>query len=151
MTIKILQQEMIKAMKDGNSGRKKVLTNAIGAIKNAAIADKCKDNIPEELVDRVLLKEMKTIREMIDTCPDNRKDLLEDYQMQLSVIKEFAPSLITDKNEITKLVCRICEDQVFPNKGAAMKTLMPKLKGKVDMKLANQVISEILDPFFRGK
>lgn len=151
MTIEILQQEMIKAMKDGNSGRKKVLTNAIGAIKNAAIADKCKDNIPEELVDRVLLKEMKTIQEMIDTCPDNRKDLLEDYQMQLSVIKEFAPSLITDKNEITKLVCSICEDQVFPNKGEAMKTLMPKLKGKVDMKLANQVISEILDPFFRRK
>ena len=151
MTLEVLQKEMIKAMKGGNSGRKRVLTNAIGAIKNAAIADKCKDNIPEELVDRVLLKEMKTIQEMIDTCPDNRRDLLEDYQMQLSVIKEFAPSLITDKNEITKLVCSICEDQVFPNKGEAMKTLMPKLKGKVDMKIANQVISEILDPFFRGK
>ena len=29
-------------------------------------------------------------------------------------------------------------------KGAVMKTVMPKLKGKVDMKVANKVINEIL-------
>ena len=35
-------------------------------------------DITEELVDKVILKEKKTVQEMIDTCPDNRKDLLED-------------------------------------------------------------------------
>ena len=57
MTLEQLQKDMIKALKDGDVTRKLVLSDAIAAVKNAAIAKRCKDNITEELVNEVLLKE----------------------------------------------------------------------------------------------
>ena len=38
MTLEMLQKDMISAMKAKDADRKSVLTSAIGAIKNAAIA-----------------------------------------------------------------------------------------------------------------
>lgn len=148
MTLEILQQEMIKAMKQGITGRKQVIANAIGAVKNAAIAERCRDNIPEELVDKVLLKEMKTIKEMIDTCPEDRVDLLEDYECQLATIKEFAPQLITSESEIRMTIYRLCEENGLElsknNRGALMKIIMPHFKGKADMSVVNRVIGDLL-------
>ena len=148
MTLEILQQEMIKAMKAGITSRKQVISNAIGAIKNAAIAEKCRDNIPEALVDKVLLKEMKTIKEMIDTCPEDREDLLEDYECQLAVIKEFAPQLITSESEIRMTIYKLCEENSVEldkkNRGNLMKIVMPYFKGKADMSVVNKVIGDLL-------
>ena len=68
MTLETLQKEMIAAMKNKDKVRKDVLSSLIGAIKKAAIDQKCKENITEKLVDEVILKEKKTVQEMIDTC-----------------------------------------------------------------------------------
>ena len=45
MTLENLQKEMIQAMKNKDTVRKGVLSSAIGAIKNAAIAKQCRDNV----------------------------------------------------------------------------------------------------------
>ena len=77
MTLEKLQQEMIAAMKTGDKFRKTVISTTIAQIKKAAIDKGCRDNIPESLVDEVLLKTKKTAQEMIDTCPKDRKDKLK--------------------------------------------------------------------------
>lgn len=147
MTIKELQNEMVQAMKSGDKFRKGVISTTIARIKNAAIDQGCRDNIPETMVDAELLKAKKITEEMITTCPESRADLLEDYKKQLAIICEFAPTLISDEDEIRKLVCDVVNGEyefVKQNKGKIMKIVMPVLKGKVDMSVANKVIGQMI-------
>ncbi len=53
--------------------------------KKAAIDEGCRDNIPEELVNKVILKEMKSVKEQIDTCPATRTDLLDEYNTRYAI------------------------------------------------------------------
>lgn len=148
MTLETLQKEMISALKSGDKFRKDVLSTLVGAVKKAGIDNQCRDNIPESLVDTVLIKEQKTMQEMIDTCPAERAEILAAYNEKMKIIKEFAPQLLTDPVEIRASVEEILAEAgielVKKNKGLVMKTLMPKFKGKADMGIVNQVIGEIL-------
>lgn len=146
MTLEILQKEMIAAMKAKDKIRKDTISSIIGNIKTAAINDNCRNDISEQFVDKVLLKEQKTMQEMIDTCPVDRVETLNEYKAKMKVIKEFAPKLLTDEEEIKKKIYSIlaATDIQKDNKGAVMKVVMPQLKGKVDMKVANKVLNEIL-------
>ena len=146
MTLETLQSAMIAAMKDRNKSRKDSISSLISAVKKAAIDKMCRDNITEELVNEVILKEKKTVQEMVDTCPAERADLLEEYRARLEVINEFAPKLISDEGELKALIESILATlgDEANNKGAVMKAVMPQLKGKVDMKVANKVLNEML-------
>lgn len=140
MKLEILHDQMVAAMKVKNKVRKAALASAIDAVNKATITPTGRIPITEELVDAVLLKEVKTIKEMIDMCPANREDLLNEYEHRLATIKEFAPQLITDKSGIENLVKSLDIELTKANRGAIMK----ELKGKVDMKLANEVLGGLL-------
>ena len=148
MTLEKLQSAMIAAMKEKNKARKEVISSLVSAVKKTAIDKLCKDNITEDLVDQVILKEKKTIQEMIEGCPVFRTDLLEEYKYKMSVIEEFAPKLMTAKEDIKDFIIALLSssgiEPVKENKNQIMKTVMPALKGKADMKIANQVMGEIL-------
>ena len=47
---------------------------------------KRQDDIKEDMVDQVILKELKTVKEQIDTCPAEREDLKAEYQFRYDVI-----------------------------------------------------------------
>ena len=148
MTLETLQVAMIAAMKEHNKERKDTISSLIGAVKKTAIDKLCKDNITEDLVNEVILKEKKTVQEMIDTCPAERDVLLQEYKNKMSVIEEFAPKLMTDETEIANVITiLLSEAQIEPlkvNKGQIMKTVMPAMKGKADMKIVNKVLGEML-------
>lgn len=146
MNLQYLQNEMITAMKTNNVAKRDVLRSVIAAIKKAAIDGRCEAT--EELVDKVLLKEAKTIQEQIDTCPDERADLKIEYSSKAAILSEYVPQLETDPIKIRSIIDILITDaDIIPikaNKGAVMKAVMPALKGKADMKIVNQVIGEIL-------
>ena len=142
MTLEQLRKEKMMAMKNNLPHRAEVLSLVIGSVQNLAIEKRCKENITEELINEVLLKEKKIIDEQIETCPKDRTDLLSEYAHKLSIIEEYCPKIITDEQEIEEYINYIIDnyDVDISNTGAAMKTIMPHLKGKVDMKIANSVI-----------
>lgn len=148
MELKTLQTDMIAAMKSGDKTRKDVLSSAIGAIKKAGIDKGCRDNIPEVLVDEVLRKEQKSLQEMIDTCPSTRTDLLDVYNSKITILKEYVPQLETDGVIIAGIIYSLMEKSGIEitkaNKGKLMKVVMPQLKGKVDMSIANKCFKELL-------
>lgn len=147
MTLEMLSKEMITAMKNKDKLRKDTISALIGAIKKAGIDKGCRDSIPENLVTEVILKEQKTINEMIDTCPADRTETLAEYKARAAVIAEFAPTMMTE-DEIAMELFMFCEfeglDLTKANKAKIMKSFMPTLKGRADGKLANKVITEIL-------
>ena len=142
MKLETLQKEMINAMKAKDKPRKETISALIGAIKKVAIDEKVRDNIPEELVDRVILKEKKTVQEMIDTCPIDRVDTLEEYRQRMYIIDEFAPKMMTE-DETREFINNAITMIDVINKGNIMKHISPQLKGKADMKLVNQIVTEI--------
>lgn len=140
MTLEKLQAEMISAMKNKDKERKETISSLVQAVKKFGIDNKCKDNISEEQVDAVILKEKKTMQEMIDTCPVEREDLARGYRAKMQVIDEFAPVLLTEEDEIIDFVNGLGIDITNANRGAIMKAC----KGKVDMKIANQIIAKLM-------
>ena len=144
MTLEILQKEMIAAMKNHDKLRKETISSIIGAVKKMAIDEKCKENIAEELVNRVLMKEKKTMQEMIDTCPVDRVEILKEYKERMKIIDEFVPKMMSE-DEVRESVLHIVNDEnVEMSKGVVMKAVMPRLKGKADGKLINKVVGEIV-------
>lgn len=141
MELKVLQNEMVAALKARNKFRKDVISSLVGAVKKAAIDKNCRDNITEELVNAVLIKEQKIMQEMIDTCPATRHEVLAEYTAKKQIIDEFAPQVITDPAQIKTMVEAIGIDLTKKNRGAIMKVLKDNL---VDMKVANQVVGGML-------
>ena len=113
---------------------------------------KAKIEATEEMVAACATKVQKTLEEMVATCPGKteQKDytpLLEDYKAQLAIAREYAPQLITDEAEIKNMIWNALGNNIEltkKNKGMIMKTVMPVLKGKVDMAIANKLIGEML-------
>lgn len=148
MTIGTLQNEMIQAMKNKDKLRKSVLSGIVDAVKKAAIDKNCRDNITESLVDEVLLKYKKTVQEQIDTCPVDRTETLSEYNAQMAVVAEFAPTLITDEAEIRLMILDLINSEMAltkANKGKIMKIVAPVLKGKTDMAIVNKVLASMLE------
>ena len=143
MELKQLQDDMIAALKAGDKERKEGISLLVAAVKRAAIDEGCRDDIKEELVDKVILKELKSTQEQVDTCPAERTDLLEGYKKQLELVKEYAPKMLSE-DEILAIIKEKFMDVIeTKNKGLIMKTIMPEFKGKADGKLINQIIAKL--------
>ena len=140
LTLEILQAEMIAAMKNKDKLRKDTISSLVQAIKKFGIDNKCKDNITNEQLSSVILKEKKTMQEMIDTCPADRTDTLAEFNARMAIINEFAPSLMDNEDAIKTFVQNLGIEPIKSNRGK----IMAALKGKADMKIANQVVSQML-------
>ena len=140
MTLEKLQADMIIAMKNRNPREKEVLSSLVSAVKKFGIDNLCKDNMTEEQVDAVILKEKKTLQEMIDTCPDTRLDLKSEYEAKMVILMRYAPFIREDPEDIKIFVESLGIELVKANRGK----IMAALKGKADMKIANQVVGQML-------
>lgn len=147
MKLEVLQKEKITAMKNKDEKRKAVLSEMIDMVQKASITAKGRVEITEQLVDETLIKYQKMTQEMIDTCPADRTDKLNEYNAAMAIVKEYAPQLITDENEIKGMILDVLNNEYAlekKNRGQIMKIVMPVLKGKVDMAVANKVIGSML-------
>ena len=143
MTLEKLQKDMIAAMKARDKERKDSISSLVSAVKKVGIDNGCRDNIPEDIVDSVILKEIKSVKEQIDTCPADRTDLLEQYKARYDVFNEYAPKLLSEDEVRDILTTKFADVIATKNKGQIMKTVMGDLKGKADGKLINQVVADI--------
>ena len=144
MIIETLKKDMMAAMKEKNQEKKNAISSLVDAAKKIVI-DKGGDrvNIPDDIVNSVILKELKTIKEQIDTCPADRTDLLTEFKNRYAYVEAYAPKLMS-KEDIMKLINDKFSDIVASkNKGQIMKNLMPELKGKADGKLINEIVEEL--------
>ncbi|MCQ2533328.1 MAG: GatB/YqeY domain-containing protein [Clostridia bacterium] len=143
MKFESLQKEMIAAMKAGDKARKTAISLLVAAVKKEAIDNECRDNIPDDLVDKVLLKEAKLAKEQVDTCPESRPELKSEYEFRYNIFKEFAPAQLSPEDIKAKITAELGELVESKNKGMLMKSAMQLLKGQADGKIINQIVSEL--------
>ncbi len=145
MQLEALRKDMVAAMKAKDKVTKEAVSSLVAAAKKAAIDEGCRDDVPEALVDRVILKELKTVKEQLDTCPENRDDLREEYQARYDVIAKYAPQQMGEEEIRAYLEEKFAEVLATKNKGQIMKAVMGDLKGKADGKLINQVVAQFCE------
>lgn len=138
-----VRKEMVAAMKAGDKARKETLSSLLAALKNKAI-DKREDLTEEEEV-QVVLKEIKQTKETLEMTPEDRTEIIEECKSRISVLEEFAPKMMGEE-EIKAIISSLLSEMGLENptakdKGKIMKELMPKVKGKADGKLVNELVS----------
>ncbi|MCR4686226.1 MAG: GatB/YqeY domain-containing protein [Lachnospiraceae bacterium] len=143
MKFDTLQKDMIAAMKAHDKARKDSISVLVSAAKKLAIDGGCREDIPEDMVDQAVLKELKSVKEQIETCPKDRTDLLEEYNARLKVFEEYAPKMLSAEEVEAILKDKFAEVIAGKNKGMIMKTIMPELKGKADGKVINEVVAKL--------
>jgi len=139
-----LQAAMIAAMKAKDKERKDSISVLVSAAKKAAIDAGCREDIPEDMVNQAVLKELKSVKEQIDTCPAERVDLKESYERRYAVMQEFAPKMLSAEEVKAILTEKYAAVVATGNKGQIMKEIMPEFKGKADGKVVQQVVAELL-------
>jgi uncharacterized protein YqeY len=143
MDLKTLQKDMVAAMKAKDKPRKESISALVQAVKKAGIDAGCRDDIPEEMVNKVILKELKSVKEQIDGCPDSREDLKAEYQARYDVFNEYAPKLMSEEEVEAELKEKYADVLATGNKGQIMKTVMPAFKGRADGKVINQLVAKL--------
>ena len=140
--IDTVRAAMMQAMKDKDKARKDALSLLLAALKNKAI-DKRAD-LTEDEENAVIFREIKQAQETIDTTPADRVQTIEEAKLRMSVYSEFVPKLMGE-DEIREVILAVLaelaiEKPTAKDKGKIMKTLMPRVKGKADGSLVNQVL-----------
>lgn len=142
-----VRADMVKAMKAKDKDTKETLSMLLAALKNKAI-DKRADLTPEEET-QVILKEIKQTKETLDMTPADRTEIIEECNKRLAVLEQYAPEMM-DEAEIKEVVASVLAEMgldapTAKDKGKIMKNLMPKVKGKADGKLVNEIVSAFMN------
>lgn len=103
--------------------------------------------VTEDAIVACVNKAIKQREDSIDQFKKgNRADLVEKEQKELDLIKKYQPKQLSAEEieEIVKAV--IAETGVTSpkEKGKLMGALMPRVKGKADGKLVNQIVQKLL-------
>jgi uncharacterized protein YqeY len=147
MTFEKIKTDMYAALKAKDKIRKDVLSTIMANAKSLAIEKGSdRENIGEDVVNTVLLKEKKLLEGMITDFPENATSnehlkLKETYHHKLAIVVEYAPQIIDNEDEIRKIVLDSGIELDKKNMGKIMGVLKSK---KCDMGVANRVVKEML-------
>lgn len=143
--IDVVRAAMVQAMKSKDKDKKDALSMLLSALKNAEI-DK-RSPLTEDEENAIVKKEIKQCQETYDSAPSDRTDIKDEAALRIAVYKEFAPedmSVEQIKEVIQSVLEELGIEKPTPaDKGKIMKILMPKVKGKADGKVVNEVLARM--------
>ena len=140
-----IQKDMYKAMKEKEKERINALRNIIGKLKYRYI-DKG-DKLTEQEEIKVIQSLAKQRRESIEMYEQGgRNDLVETERKELSIIEEYLPQAMSEE-EVRRLVRETVKEtgaESMSDLGKVMPLVMKKGAGKVDGKIAQEILRELL-------
>ena len=103
--------------------------------------------LTDEAVISCVNKAIKQREDSIDMYrKGNREDLVEKEQAELDLIKKYQPKQMSREEvaEIVKAVIAELGITSVKERGKLMGTLMPRVKGKADGRLVNEIVQSLL-------
>ena len=144
MTFNDLQVLLHKSMKEKQNVKVDAIKDIINNAVNISIEKKQKGSISDDVVEQAIRKSYKQCKEQIETCPAHRNDLIGYYNEKFKCIAALAPKMMS-KDEVKSVVYEALAALDNVNKGIAMKTVMPLLKGKAEGKDVSDAVDEYLE------
>ena len=140
-----LVEEMKQAMKSNDKLRLSTIRMIRSALKNKEI--ELRKKLEDEDVVKVIQVMVRKGEEAVEQFQAGRRvDLVEKEKKEIEILKSFLPQPLSQE-EIVKIIDQtIQEAQASSPKdiGKVMKAVMPKIGGKADGKLINQLVKERL-------
>lgn len=140
-----LLEDLQRAIRTKDVQRRSTLRLIRSAVKNAEIEEG--RALDDEEILEVIIREAKRRREAIgEYRKAGRQDLVEREQAQLGVIEEYLPRQLS-REEVELLAREAIAElgvQDLSQIGIVMRDLIPRLKGRADGRLVNEVVREIL-------
>jgi uncharacterized protein YqeY len=140
-----IERDLKDALKARDSLKVSVLRLILSSIKNKEI-DKRGELSEEEFIS-VLHGQAKKRKEAIEAYEKGKRaDLQNKEEEELKIIETYLPKALSEEELLTLVRDAISEAQAASPKdtGKVMKILMPKVKGRTDGKLVNQMVAKAL-------
>ena len=142
-----LIDEMKEAMKSNDKLRLSTIRMIRSAAKNKEIEQRQKLN--DEDIQRVIQGMIRRGEDSLEQFRSGgRMDLVEKESKELEILRSFLPQSLSQE-DILRIIDQSVEEvqaSSLKDLGKVMKSVMPKLQGKADGKLVNQLVKERLSP-----
>ncbi len=142
-----LVEEMKRAMKSNDKLRLSTIRMIRSAVKNKEI--ELRKKLEDEEVIKVIQVMMRKGEESVEQFQTGgRVDLVEKEKKEIEILKSFLPQPLSQEEILNIIDQSIQETQASSPKdiGKVMKSVMPKIGGKADGRLINQLVKERLSP-----
>ena len=140
-----LTADMKEAMKNKEKDRLAVIRMVRGAIRQQEIDGQ--KELGEEDVLAVISKEVKMRRDSMEEFQKGgREDLVAKTQAEIDVLMPYLPAQLSE-DEVRELVKAAVEQTgaaTPKDMGKVMSVLMPKVKGRADGKMVNNIVKSFL-------
>jgi hypothetical protein len=142
-----LMDEMKQAMKSNDKARLSTIRMIRTAVKNKEID--LRNKLDDDEILRVIQGMVRKSEESIEQFKaGGRMDLVEKETKEIEILRSYLPQALSTEDVIRIIDESIRETEASSLKdlGKVMKSVMPKLTGKADGKLINQLVKERLSP-----
>lgn len=140
-----LNEDMKQAMKSQDKFKLSVIRMVKASIKNLEI-DQHKTLDDNEVLD-VISREIKQRKDSLQEFKQaGRDDLVQKLEAEIAILMEYMPQQLSEE-EIKVIVQQTIQEVGATSKadmGKVMGALMPKVKGRADGKLVNQLVQQSL-------
>ncbi len=132
-------------MKSGDKIKTNILRTLLSALKEKQI-DK-KEDINEDEYLSIIKRLVKQLKESADAYQKaGRSELYEKEVSELNILNEYLPEILSEEHtlDLVKEVISQTSANSISDMGKVMSLIMQKSNGKVDGKIANRLVKELL-------
>ena len=136
---------MYAAMKSGDKIKTNILRTLLSALKEKQIEKK--EDINEDEYLSIIKRLVKQLKESADAYQKaGRLELYEKEVSELDILKEYLPEILSEQQtlDLVKDVIGQTSANSLSHMGKVMSLIMQKSNGKVDGKIANRLVKELL-------
>lgn len=132
-------------MRNKDTLRKNTITMVRAAIKQVEVDERIE--LDDDGIIKIMNKQLKEKRNsIVEFEKGNRHDLVNQAKDEIDILLEYLPKQLTEE-ELTIIVKDVLEKGNYTSMkdmGSIMKDVMPKVQGKADGNMVNQVVKKLL-------
>lgn len=140
-----LQEDLKNALRARDERRKAVIRLCLSAIQLAEVEQG--GDLDEPSLVAVLQKEARRRKETIDELKGaDRPDRLAEEEAELAILEGYLPRMLSREeiaDEAREVITQVGASSPR-DLGAVMRALMPRMKGRADGRVVNEVVRELL-------
>ena len=140
-----LQEDLKSSMKNKDTNKKSVITLIRASIKQYEVDNRVE--LGDEEITDLIAKQLKQTRDSRDEfAKAGREDLVEKADADIEILKEYLPQQLSEEELNEIVISTISEVGATSMKDMKniMSSIMPKVKGRADGKLINELVKKNL-------
>jgi hypothetical protein len=140
-----LQEDLKSSMKNKDTVRKSVVTLIRASIKQSEVDNRVE--LEDEDIINIISKQLKQRKDVLVQFKNaKREDLVSEAEAEIEVLKEYLPQQLSEEelNEIVKSTISELGATSMKDMGKIMSAIKPKVKGRADGKLINELVKNNL-------